>query len=202
MKTPRYRRRKEDRPKEIVAAAFAEFAEHGYAATKVEDVAARAGVSKGLTYLYFKTKEDLFRAVIRNVVGERLDALIDVVEQEQLSGEAFLRGPMLDFMKRVPDSPIPVVIQLLLAEGGRHPDLVKYYFDNIVAKGLQAIRRFVARGVARGEFRVTAVNELPQLFLAPVVLAMIWRLLFPERTLDTDKLMEAQLEMILAWIKV
>jgi len=101
----------------------------------------------------------------------------------------------------VPGSPIAIVIKLLIAEGARHPDLVDYYFDNVVAKGLTAISRFVDRGVERGEFRRTAVNDLPQVVLAPMMLSMIWRLIFANRELDTDKLMETQIDMLLAWIR-
>ncbi len=201
MSKPRYQRRKEERPQEITAAAFAAFAENGYAATRVEEVAKRAGVSKGLLYLYFKTKEELFKAVIRSIVIRRVDALIASIEETQLSSEEFLRGPMLEFMQRIPGSPVSVVIRLLLSEGPRHPDLVDYYWENVVNKGLTAITRFVERGVERGEFRPSAVNELPQLFLAPVMLSMIWKLLFPRRSLDTDKLMETQIDMMLAYIK-
>ena len=201
MAEPRYRRRKEDRPGEITEAAFAAFSEKGYAATSVQEVARRAGVSKGLMYLYFKTKEELFKAVVRNVVVRRVDVLIDLVEHTELSSEAFLRGPMLDFMQKVPGSPVAVVIRLLLAEGSRHPDLVDFYFENVVQRGLDAITHFVERGVERGEFRDSAVNELPQLFLAPMMLSMIWRLLFTQRSLDTDKLMETQIDMILGYIK-
>ena len=201
MSNPRYQRRKEERPQEITAAAFAAFAENGYAATRVEEVAKRAGVSKGLMYLYFKTKEELFKAVIKSVVIRRVDALIASIEETQLSSEEFLRGPMLKFMQRIPGSPVSVVIRLLLSEGPRHPDLVDYYWENVVNKGLTAITRFVERGVERGEFRLSAVNELPQLFLAPVMLSIIWKLLFATRSLDTDKLMETQIDMILAYIK-
>ncbi len=201
MSRPRYQRRKEERPQEITAAAFAAFAENGYAATRVEEVAKRAGVSKGLMYLYFKTKEELFKAVIKSVVIRRVDALIASIEDTQLSSEDFLRGPMLEFMQRIPGSPVSVVIRLLLSEGPRHPDLVDYYWENVVNRGLTAITRFVERGVERGEFRPSAVNELPQLFLAPVMLSMIWKILFANRSLDTDKLMETQIDMILAYIK-
>ena len=201
MSKPRYQRRKEERPQEITAAAFAAFAENGYAATRVEEVAKRAGVSKGLMYLYFKTKEELFKAVIKSVVIRRVDALIASIEETELSSEEFLRGPMLKFMQRIPGSPVSVVIRLLLSEGPRHPDLVDYYWENVVNKGLTAITHFVERGIERGEFRPSAVNELPQLFLAPVMLSIIWKLLFATRSLDTDKLMETQIDMILAYIK-
>ena len=198
---PKYQRRKEDRPQEIADAAFKMFAEKGYAATRIDDVAKRAGVSKGLTYLYYKTKEDLFKAVVRNVVIRRVDSLIGHVESTTLSSEAFLRGPLLDFMKKVPGSPIAIVIRLLISEGPRHPDLVNYYYENVVARGLEAIRQFVARGVERGEFRREALDHQPHLFLAPMMLSMIWRLVFTDKPLDTDQLMESQVELLLAEMK-
>jgi AcrR family transcriptional regulator len=200
--TPRrYQRRKEDRPDEITAAAFEVFAEKGYAAARVEEVAKRAGVSKGLTYLYFKTKEDLFKAVVRSVVIKRVDALLEALDTTDLSSEEFMRGPLLEFMKRVPGSPIAIVIRLLIAEGQRHPDLVDFYFDNVVSRGLDAITRFIERGVRNGEFRRTAVNDLPHVVLAPMMLSIVWRIVFTKRDLDTDRLMGTQVEMLLAWIK-
>ncbi|MDH5456624.1 MAG: TetR/AcrR family transcriptional regulator [Gammaproteobacteria bacterium] len=201
MAEPRFQRRKEDRPQEITDAAFSVFAEKGYAATRVDDVAKRAGVSKGLTYLYFKTKEELFKAVVKSVVVRRVDALLDAVETTELDSEAFIRGPMLEFMKSVPGSPIAIVIRLLIAEGPRHPDLVDYYYDNVVARGLAAIRLFIERGVERGEFRREALNHQPHLFLAPMMLSIIWRLVFTEKPLDTDGLMESQINLLLAQIK-
>ena len=201
MVQPRYQRRKEERPQEITEAAFQAFAEKGYAATRVEEVAQRAGVSKGLLYLYFKTKEELFKAVIKSVVIRRVDALVAALEKTELSSEDFLRGPLLEFMKSVPGSPVAVVIRLMVSEGHRHPDLVDYYWENVVSKGLAAISRFIDRGVQRGEFRATAVSELPQLLLAPVMLAVIWRILFAQRVLDTDKLIATHIDMILAYIK-
>lgn len=201
MAEPRYQRRKQERPQEITDAAFSVFSEKGYASARVDDVAKRAGVSKGLLYLYFRTKEELFKAVIKNVVIRRVDALVLAVEETNLSSEDFLRGPLLDFMKRVPGSPIAVVIRLLVSEGHKHPDLVDYYWDNVVSKGLEAISSFIERGVHRGEFKNTAITKQPQLVLAPMMLAMIWRILFTKRSLDTDKLMETQIDMILTYIK-
>ena len=98
-------------------------------------------------------------------------------------------------------SPIAIVIRLLIAEGQRHPDLVDFYFDNVVSRGLDAITRFIERGVRNGEFRRTAVNDLPHVVLAPMMLSIVWRIVFTKRDLDTDRLMETQVEMLLAWIK-
>ena len=140
-------------------------------------------------------------AVVKNVVIRRVDSLIGNVESTQLSSEEFLRGPLLDFMKKVPGSPIAIVIRLLISEGPRHPDLVNYYYENVVARGLGAIRQFVARGVERGEFRREALDHQPHLFLAPMMLSMIWRFVFTDKPLDTDQLMESQIELLLAEMK-
>jgi len=201
MAQPRYRRRKEERPQEITEAAFAAFAEKGYAATRVEEVAKRAGVSKGLLYLYFKTKEELFKAVVRSIVMPRIDALEVELDRSQLTAEAFIRGPVLDFMKRVPGSPVSVVIRLMISEAPKHPDLVEFYWDNVASRGLGALQRLIEHGVENGEFRRSAVNDLPQLLLAPVMMSVVWGLVFANRSLDTDKLIETNLDMILAYIK-
>jgi AcrR family transcriptional regulator len=201
MAEPRYQRRKEDRPQEITEAAFAAFAEKGYAATRVEEVAQRAGVSKGLLYLYFKTKEELFKAVVRSVVMPRVDALEAELDSSDMTAEAFIRGPVLDFMKRVPGSPVSVVIRLMIAEAPKHPDLVEFYWENVASRGLGALRRMIERGVENGEFRRSAVNDLPQLLLAPVMMSVVWGLVFANRSLDTDKLIETNIDMIIAYIK-
>jgi len=201
MAQPRYRRRKEDRPQEITEAAFAAFAEKGYAATRVEEVAKRAGVSKGLLYLYFKTKEELFKAVVRSVVMPRVDALVNEVDSSQLTAEQFIRGPVLEFMKRLPGSPISVVIRLMISEAPKHPDLVDFYWENVVSRGMGALQQLLERGVQSGEFRRTAVNDLPQLLVAPVMMSVVWGLVFARRSLDTDKLIETSFDMTLAYIK-
>ena len=201
MTQPRYQRRKEDRPQEITAAAFAAFAEKGFTATKVEEVARRAGVSKGLLYLYFKTKEELFKAVIRNVVTPRVDELTRTLDSSELSAEAFIRGPLLAFMQRLPGSPASVVIRLMISEAPKHPDLVDYYWDNVASRGLAALRQLLERGVEDGDFRESAVNELPQLLLAPVIMSIVWGIVFADRSLDTDKLIATHVDMILAYIK-
>lgn len=201
MSEPRFRRRKEDRPQEITEAALAAFAEKGYAATRVEEVAKRAGVSKGLLYLYFKTKEEMFKAVVRGLVIPRIDALAASIDTSGLSAEEFLRGPFVDFVKTLPGSPIAVVIRLMIAEGPKHPDLLEWYWDNVVSRGLSALTVLVERGVENGEFRPTVVNELPHLFVMPVVFSVIFKYLFEKRCPDTDKMIETQMDLLIAHMK-
>lgn len=201
MSEPKFQRRKEDRPQEITEAAFEAFAEKGYAATRVDEVAKRAGVSKGLLYLYFKTKEELFKAVVRSVVIPRLDALIEAVERSDRTSEEFLRGPFLDFAKTVPGSPIAVVIRLLVSEGHKHPDLLDFYHDNVISRGHDAIAAFLERGVQNGEFRRSAVTGNPYLFIMPVIFSVILKMLFAERSPDTGQLIETQLDLLIAHMK-
>lgn len=194
---PRYQRRKEDRPAEITAAAFETFAEKGYANAKVADVARRAGVSKGLLYLYFKTKEELFKAVVRSVVIPRVNALTEAAVSDAESAEAFIRGPLRQFMKSLPGSPIAVVIKLMITEGSRHPDLVNFYWENVASRGFDALRALVARGVRGGEFRETRISEFPQLIMAPAVVAVLFQLIFRDQRLDSDGLIDSHIEMLL-----
>ena len=201
MPEPRFRRRKEDRPQEITEAALAAFAEKGYAATRVDDVAKRAGVSKGLLYLYFKTKEELFKAVIRSFVVPRIEALTDIIDSSELSSEEFLRGPFLDFAKTLPGSPISILVRLMIAEGPKHPDLLQFYWDNVVSRGLAALTEILERGVQQGEFRRSVANDLPHLFVIPVLFSVIFKSLFEEHCPDTDKLIEAQLDLLIAHMK-
>jgi AcrR family transcriptional regulator len=199
---PRFQRRKEDRPAEITEAALAAFAEKGYAATKVDEVAKRAGVSKGLLYLYFKTKEDLFKAVIRSFVSPRIDALILNIEQTELSAEEFLRGPFLAFAKSIPKSPVRILIRLMIAEGSKHPDLVQWYWDNVVSRAIKALRSLFDKGVENGEFRKSALNEFPQLLVTPVLFSTVFTIVFKEQMkLDTDRFIEAHVDMVLDSIK-
>ena len=202
MTEPRYQRRKEDRPQEITEAAFAAFAEKGYAGTRIEEVARRAGISKGLMYLYFKTKEELFKAVIRSVVVPQVELLERELDAATPSAETFLRGPVLTFMQGMPGSRVSVVIRLLIAEAHRHPDLVDFYWDNVASRGLAALKRLLERGVEAGEFRRTAVNDLPQLLIAPVITSVIWNIVFSQRSLDTDALIETHMDMALDYIRV
>ncbi len=201
MPEPRFRRRKEDRPQEITEAALEAFAEKGYAATRVDDVAKRAGVSKGLLYLYFKTKEDLFKAVIRSFVVPRIDALAAIIDSSEMPAEDFLRGPFLEFVKTLPGSPISTLVRLMIAEGPKHPDLLQYYWDNVVSRGLAAITELLERGVQNGEFHRSIVNDLPHLFVMPVMFSIIFKLLFEKQCPDTDTLIEAQVDMLIAHMK-
>lgn len=199
---PRRRERKDNRPQEIVDAAFEEFAAKGFAGTRLEDVAARARVSKGLPYLYFKTKEELFKAVVRSVITSHFDVMREKMETTTLSTEAFLKGPFLAFIQELVGSKRAFIARLLIAEGHKHPELTKFYYDNVISRGIETLTRLIDRGVERGEFRKTALRDYPQLVIAPVLTAILWRALFERHHhLDTNKMLETHVGLLVEAIR-
>jgi len=195
--TPRFERRKPDRPEQIADAALLEFAEHGYAGTRVADVAQRAGVSKGLMYVYFRTKEELFKAVVRKVLTPKLDQLTSTVRHSTLPMDQFLRGPFLTFMQELVRSRARVVLRLMIAEGPKHPDLTQWYMDNVLNRGLGALREMIQRGVRNGELRPGAIETYPQLLIAPALIGMVWMILFQRHEkLDTDHMLQEHVELM------
>ena len=196
------RERKDTRPQEIVAAAFEEFAAKGFAATRLEDVAARARVSKGLPYLYFKTKEELFKAVVRSVITSHFDVIREKMERTELSVEAFLKGPFLAFIQDLVGSRRAFIARLLIAEGHKHPELTAFYYEQVVSRGIETMTRLIDRGIERGEFKPTRLRDYPQLLFAPVLTAIFWRQLFERHHhLDTNALLATNIELLLDAIR-
>ena len=150
---PRWTRRKEARPEEITAAALELFVERGFAATRLEDVAARAGVSKGTVYLYFANKEDLFKAVVREGLVSPIAEMKDFAAQYPGSSFALLRMLILGWWEKVGATGMSGIPKLLLGESGNFPELVRFYLAEVVEPGHEVMMAIVKRGIARGEFR-------------------------------------------------
>ncbi len=176
------RRRKAERPTEILAAAFDTFAAHGFAGTRLEDVAALAGVTKGTIYVYFDSKEDLFVAALREMTSPALDHLRTLMAGTPGTAADVLRQQFL-FMAdhTLGDRRKREVIRLLVADGPRFPALVDRWHAEIVAPACEAFSSVVAYGIERGEFRPGAAADFPQMFLAPIVMANVWLSIFGER---------------------
>jgi AcrR family transcriptional regulator len=196
---PRWRRRKEARPDEILAAALASFAERGFAATRLEDVAARAGVSKGTLYLYFPGKEELFEAVVRARLLpnlERLEALLASFE----GPSAALLERLLLTMAEVVGSQLGAIPKLVIAEAGNFPELARFYLNEVVRRGLRLIGAILRRGIARGEFRAVDVDHTVFCVIAPMLIAALWKnSLEPHDAapLDAQALARAHLDLLL-----
>jgi AcrR family transcriptional regulator len=192
--SPRRREQKLHRQEEILAAGFEVFAAHGYEAARIDEVARRAGIAKGTIYLYFRDKEQLFRAVVRSLLQKRFDTIAGGFKgsAEQLLRELLSRM----YSQVVSNEKVRSIVRLLIAEGVRFPQLTEIYHREIIAPGMKAVRQAVLRGIASGEFRTTAAVEFPQILAAPGVLAIVWRLLHGDRhRLNLDAYSKAHLEL-------
>jgi AcrR family transcriptional regulator len=173
--TCRWRRRKEARPGEIMDAALELFAERGYAATRLNEVAARAGVSKGTLYLYFDSKEALFQAVIR----EMMVPLMDSAEKQagDFTGDtAELLKDMHSFwVNGIMNSRLSAVPKLIVSEAGNFPELARYYNEQIIQRGTRLAMRILERGIQRGEFHECDVRHVSHVMIAPLVFCAIWQ---------------------------
>ncbi|HET8727991.1 MAG TPA: TetR/AcrR family transcriptional regulator [Alphaproteobacteria bacterium] len=194
----RNRRRKEERPQEIVDAALKEFAINGYAATRLDDVARRAGISKGTIYLYFGSKEELFKAVVRKSVVPQLERVEDLLAAFDGTAEALIRLQITTLQRAILETEVRDIVRLIIAEAATFPDLAEFYFHEVIERGKGILGRTIAFGVARGEFRDTGLAAFPQLLVAPVVMALIWKTLFERHDpLDLDGLIETHLDLLL-----
>jgi AcrR family transcriptional regulator len=199
----RWRRRKDARPDEILAAALASFAERGFAATRLEDVAGGAGISKGTLYLYFKSKEELFEAVVRAKLLpnlERIEALAVAFE----GPSAQLLERLLLTIADVVDSRTGAIPKLVIAEAGNFPELARFYLDAVVRRGLRLIGTILRRGIGRGEFRPIDVDHAVFCVIAPMLIAALWKnSLEPhdDAPLDVRRLAQAHLDLLLRGLK-
>ena len=179
----------------ILAAALDEFSERGYEATRLDDVANRAGIAKGTIYLYFRDKESLFQELIRTM----LTPLVGTIEA---LGAADLplstvAGHIVDvFMREVYDTRRKDVIRLMIAEGRRFPALAEFYYREVLARIIGAVRALLARAAARGEVAPGLV-DFPQLVAAPGLVAIVWNGLFERfEPLDARAMMQAHVELL------
>lgn len=172
---PRWERRKDARPHELLAAALDLFVERGFASTRLEDVAKRAGVSKGTLYLYFENKEELFKAVVRNsivpVIGE---AELSLAEFEGHSAD-LLRNLIHSWWQRIGATKASGIVKLVMAEAGNFPELAQFYQEEVVARGTSLFRGMLERAIARGEFRQVDVDQMTQVLVAPMLMLITWK---------------------------
>ena len=172
---PKFRRRKADRPGEIVQAAMAVFAEKGFAAAKLDEIAGRAGVSKGALYLYFETKEDLFRAVVEQAIAPNIQQVRAMIAAHP--------GPFADLMRIVPERiavtietlPVGGVVKMVIGEAGNFPELARVWHDRLVAHALGALSDAVAAAQARGEVKPGDARAYALQLIAPLLVGVIWR---------------------------
>lgn len=197
---PRWSRRKAARPQELVAAALNLFVERGFAATRLEDVAAAAGVSKGTVYLYFANKEELFKTVVRENLVPALARGTDLVDRFEGSTPELLRELLRGWWGLIGATPVSGLTKLIMAESGNFPDIARFYQEEVMLPGDELFARVLARGVERGEFRALPPNPTTTLVCAPLVFLMLWQRafgLYSHKEIDPDAYLDNLLEMLL-----
>lgn len=197
---PRWQRRKQARPGEILEAALEQFVEKGYAATKLEDVAQRAGVTKGTMYLYFESKDALFKAVVLANVVPALERAEQLVAEFQGSSRDLLVQYMRAWMDAVYNTALSGLPKLLISEAANFPEMARFYHVEVVDRGQRLLRGIIQRGIENGEFRGVDPDYTARVLRAPILLAAVWKhsLLKTEScTVDVQQYLEAHIDLML-----
>lgn len=167
-------RRKDARPGELLAAALDLFVEKGFAATRVDEVAALAGVSKGTLFLYFPSKEELFKAVVREHISGRFSQWNDEIEEFDGSSQDMLRYCLTSWWERIGATRASGISKLMMSEARNFPELAAFYQQEVIQPGRALIARVLQRGVARGEFRPMDIKYGVYMVLAPLLFLTTW----------------------------
>ncbi len=196
---PRWRRRAADRPREILDAALTVFVEKGFAATRLDDVAVAAGISKGLLYRYFDNKAELFKEVIRQTL---VTTIRDVGDRARASASAVAALDMfLEQMIAIAiDARRSAIPKLVISESGSFPELAVFYLAEVIGPGLQQLAGLVGRGVESGELRKVNPELAAKSIIAPLLLSVIWRHTFARydsKRFDPDALIRQHRDILL-----
>jgi len=185
-----------ERREAIVNAALDEFVARGFTATRLDDVARRAGVAKGTIYLHFKDKESLFQELIRTALVPLISRLASAPPPGGSVREA-LENFARTFAHEVVTTRRGDIVRLIVAEGPRFPALAEFYYREVVARGMAAMRALIELGIATGEIRHERLAQFPQVVVAPAIVAVIWQGLFGALApLDTAGLLNMHLDLI------
>lgn len=172
---PKFKRRKAERPDEIVGAAIEVFAERGFAAARLDDIAARAGVSKGAIYLYFSTKEDIFRAVIEQGVAPNLGLVQGVIAADGRPFADRLRAFAEVISTVAASSPVGGIIKMVIGESRNFPELARAWYEQLIEPALGALTAAIEAAQARGELKAGNARQYAVSLISPMLLAVIWR---------------------------
>ena len=179
----------------IVEAALDEFIARGFTATRLDDVARRAGVAKGTIYLHFKDKESMFEELIRTAIVP----LVGRMPSPPLGGNIrdAIEGFALAFIQEIASTRRGDIVRLIVAEGPRFPAIADFYYREVVSHGLAGMRALIELGIARGEIRHKNLGRFPQIMVAPALIAVIWQSLFAKHApLDALEMFRVHLDLI------
>jgi AcrR family transcriptional regulator len=179
----------------IVEAAMEEFVARGFAATRIDDIARRAGVAKGTIYLHFKDKESMFEELIRTAIVPLVVRLHAPPPSGSIRDalEAFARV----FIQEIVTTRRADIVRLIIAEGSRFPAIADFYYREVISRGLAGMRALIELAVARGEIRNPELARFPQILVAPAIVAVVWKSLFERHSpLDAIEMFRVHLDLI------
>lgn len=191
-------RRKDARPSEILEAGLALFAERGFAATRLEDVAKRAGIAKGTVYLYFSSKESLFEVALKDRMVSTMEGVGELTASFAGSTEELLGLALRRIYGQMIEGDAGVLLRILISEGDRFPDLVTLYREVALSKGMATMKAILKRAEARGELRVSADEVDPRMIVAPIAILAIGGNVFGAQSHgDRDAFLARHLDLVL-----
>ncbi len=202
--TRKRQRRPDARPSEILAAALALFSEKGFSSSRMEDVAARAGVSKGAIYLYFPDKFALLKALVQQAIGGQIDLAARLVDRLEGPVAPLIAQMVRMFVLRVETTDLPSIIKLVISESRAHPEIGRFYLDNVIMVAMPLLERLIGKGVASGEFRAADPRLTVKCLLGPMLLSAVWRSVFEPlgaEQLDVAALAEQHLDIFLKGLR-
>jgi AcrR family transcriptional regulator len=197
---PRWQRRADERPQELLEAALAVFVERGFAAARLEEVAKRAGVSKGTVYLYFTGKEDLLKALVQSAIVPELDNVEALMRSHGGSSRELLVKMVGIMWRAIALSPLSGIPKLMLSEAGNFPELARFFLETVIERHWSLLRRVLEQGMARGEFRALPPDLAVRVFVAPMLMAVLWKHSFlplEAKPLDFERYFAVALDMTL-----
>src|SRR5437899_7447010 len=197
---PRWRRAKDARPEEIISAALEVFTDRGFAATKLEEVARRAGVTKGTIYLYFENKEALFKALIRQTIVPVIAQGEELAKSFTGSARDLFERLVREYWRLVGETSLVGIPQLMMAEANNFPELARLYYEAVVTRGHRLMAGVIERGIKAGEFRPVNVMVAAKLAMSPLMHAVVARHAFgscmPE-AFDVKKYLDTHIDLYL-----
>lgn len=188
---------REEREDDILHAAFDLFAGQGFAATKIEDIAKQASVSKGTVYLYFKTKEEVFEAVVRHYILSAFDRIAADMQASEMSYKERIKF-LLRSAYTLFSGPESKIVVMLMGEGGRFPHLIEFYYNNVLLRAQGILTAIITEGIEAGEFRDIPAAKFPQAIIGPGLMGAVWKTHFDRFSpLDLDELYEVHIDILL-----
>ena len=172
------KRRPKARPSEILEAALDLFTERGFNATRLEDVASRAGLSKAAIYLYFNDKTSLLTAVVQAMAGGNIDIASGMIGQHQGPVAPLIRQLLGFLAGRMEETRMPDLVKLVISESRAHPEIGRFYLEHVIGKALPLFQSLIARGIASGEFRDVDPRLTVKCLIGPMLLGAIWKSAF------------------------